>query len=345
MNALVITAPDKSLSGNVRFAPDWPDPGPPGSGHVRIRTLCSAMNHLDIWLAIGAMGKLEYPRVGGCDVCGTVEAVGPGVDPAWSGKRVVLNAVQYAPEHHRPFDGPPALFTAHSLLGEQTHGTHRAAFVAPVSGLQALADDADPVPAAAFGLTSLTAWSMLRKADVQPGHTVLITGIGGGVALAALALCRHLGCTTIATSRHQSKLDRAKALGATHTVLDTAADWSPLVRDLTAKRGVDIALDSTGKASHLFALRSLCRGGAYLTCGATSGGDATTDLSAVFWRQLRILGSTMGSPAEFASVAALFRAGHIAPVIDTVLPAARGAEAYARLHAADQFGKIVIDWR
>ncbi len=346
MNALVITAPDKSLAGNVRFATDWPDPGPAvPAGEVRVRTLCSAMNHLDVWLAIGAMGKLDYPRVSGCDACGVVESVGAGVDSGWVGRRVVLNAVQYAPDVPRPFDGPPARYTAHALLGEQTHGTHRAAFNAPVASLQAVADDADPVEAAAFGLTSLTAWSMFCKAQLRPGQSVLITGIGGGVALAALRLAKHLGCTLAVTSRHQAKLDRARALGADLCVLDAGADWSGEVRAWTRKRGVDVAIDSTGKATHLWALKSLCRGGAFVACGATSGGDATTDLSAVFWRQLRIIGSTMGSAVEFASVAALFRAGAIRPVVDVVVPAARGMEAYRRLHAGEQFGKIVIDWR
>lgn len=345
MNALVVTAPDRALASNISFVADWPDPGPPAPGQARVRTLCSAMNHLDVWVAIGAMGKLEYPRVGGSDACGIVESVGPNVDPAWIGRRVVINAVAYAPENPRPFDGPPAPFTPHTVMGEQTPGTHRAAFLAPITSLQALPDDADPVPAAAFGLTFLTAWSMFNKADIRPGHWLLITGIGGGVALAALSLAKHLGCPVAVTSRHQPKLDRARALGADLCLLDNGEDFSPHIRTWTNKRGVDAAIDSTGKATHLWALRSLCRGGAFVTCGSTSGGDATTDLSAVFWRQLRIIGSTMGSASDFASVCALYRAGFIKPTVDTLLPAPRAHEGYKRLLAADQFGKIVFDWR
>ncbi|MFN0012378.1 MAG: zinc-binding dehydrogenase [Phycisphaerales bacterium] len=345
MNALVITAPDPALAANVAFRTDWPDDAQPPAGHARVRTLCSALNHLDVWVAIGAMGKLPYPRVSGSDACGMVEAVGPGVEPAWVGTKVVLNAVQYAPESPRPFDGPAARFTAHTLLGEQTHGTHRAAFTAPVANLQAVAPDADPAEVAAMGLTFLTAYSMFAKAGIAPGQSVLITGIGGGVALAALKIANYLGCPVAVTSRHQSKLDRAKALGAALCVLDTGADWSGEVRAFTSKRGVDVVIDSVGKATHLSSIKSLCRGGAFVTCGATSGGDATTDLSAVFWRQLRILGSTMGSNSEFAAVVALYRAGAFKPVIDRVFPAAQGLAAFQRLHTAEQFGKIVLDWR
>src|SRR5262249_27783074 len=152
------------------------------------------------------------------------------------------------------------------------------------------------------------------------GQSVLITGIGGGVALAAMAIALHMGCPVIVTSRHQWKLDRARELGAIATVLDQAQDWSKEVRAWSggggAGGGVDLAVDSSGKATHMKCLKSLARGGAYVTPGCTSGPDATTDLARIFWNQLRILGSTMGTNTEFAEVAALYRAGKLKPVID-----------------------------
>jgi NADPH:quinone reductase-like Zn-dependent oxidoreductase len=191
---------------------------------------------------------------------------------------------------------------------------------------------------------------MVGKGGLRAGQSVLLTGIGGGVATSALAIARWLGCPAIVTSRHQWKLDRARELGASAGVLDTSTrehshDWSKEVRAWTQKRGVDMAVDSSGKATHLQAMKSLARGGSYVTFGATSGGDATTDLTRVFWNQLRIVGSTMGSNSEFRELAALYRAGHLRPAIDKVFAASEARAAYARLEAGEQFGKIVLDWR
>jgi NADPH:quinone reductase-like Zn-dependent oxidoreductase len=347
MKAAVIVKPDpKSPADAVHIKTDWPDLSAPGPGQARVRTLCSALNHLDLWMARGMMGPdIRYPTVSGSDACGIVEAVGPGVEASWVGRQVILNAAIDLGDGPRP-DAHATIDTPNfRLIGEHFPGTHAAAFLAPVANLAAV-DGLDPVACAAFGLTHLTAYSMFRKAGVKPGQTILITGIGGGVALAALALARHLGCTTIVTSRSQAKLDAAKALGATHGVLDDGAgDWSKPVRDLTGKRGVDVAIDSSGKATHLKALKSLARGGTYATCGSTSGPDATTDLARIFWMQLRIVGSTMATNSEFHQVASWFRQRFLTPVVDKVFPADRVGDALRRLESAEQFGKVVIDWR
>ncbi|MBX9737478.1 MAG: zinc-binding dehydrogenase [Phycisphaerales bacterium] len=355
MNAAVITAQSADIPANIRFATDWPEPGAPGPGQVLIKTLCSSLNHLDLWVAKGVPGlKLTYPRISGSDACGVVTAVGPGVDPSWLNKRVILNAAVLVPPSPKPLDPPEPDLPDISMIGEHTQGTNASAFLAPVTNVQALADDADPALAAAFGLTFLTAYSMLvTKANVKPGQWVLITGIGGGVAGAALQICKHLGARTIVTSRHQRKLDAAKSLGADAGVLDTSAtnpdpkagDWSRAVRQLTGNRGVDIAIDSSGKATHLMCIKSLARGGTYATPGCTSGPDATTDLARIFWNQLRIVGSTMGSNDDFASLATLFNRGTLRPTIDKVFPASEAPAAYARLASGEQMGKIVLDWR
>ena len=174
---------------------------------------------------------------------------------------------------------------------------------------------------------------------------MLITGIGGGVATASLGLASHVGCRICVTSRHQWKLDKAMELGAHHAILDDGSDWSNEARAFTNKRGFDMAVDSVGKATHLWCIKSLARGGAYVTPGCTSGAHATTDLARIFWNQLRVLGSTMGSPNEFRKVIALFRAGKFEPVVDTVYPASDAAQAVAKLEGGEQFGKLVLDWR
>ena len=222
---------------------------------------------------------------------------------------------------------------------------HAERFLVPADNIAPVPDDCNPIEAAAYGLTALTAYSMMfTKGHLRPGQSVLITGIGGGVATSALALAKHLGCPAIVTSRHQWKLDKALALGADAAILDEGQDWSRQVRKLTGKRGVDMAIDSSGKATHLNCIKSLARGGAYITPGCTSGPDATTDLARIFWNQLRLLGSTMGSNDEFREVVALFRAGRVRPVVDQVFKPSDAAKAWQRLEAGEQFGKVVIDW-
>ncbi|HMN97381.1 MAG TPA: zinc-binding dehydrogenase [Phycisphaerales bacterium] len=343
MKAIVIERQGAPVAANVRFVSDYPD-RTPAPGELLIRTEASALNHLDLWVGMGLPGvELTYPRVSGSDGAGVVEAVGDGVDRAWVGERVLLNAACPLPEPAQPGvdPAPPDLL----MIGEHVDGCLAERFVAPATNVVAIGD-ADPSMAAAFGLTHLTAWRMLvTQARLRAGQSVLITGIGGGVALALLAIAKHFGCRTIVTSRSQQKLDRAKSLGADETLLDAGQDWSRDVRRLTAKRGVDIVADSVGKAVHGPAIRSLARRGVFVTCGCTTGADATTDLARIFWGQLTVIGSTMGDMGEFRAVTALFRAGALVPVIDSVFSPSEASRAFARLEAAEQFGKLVIDWR
>jgi NADPH:quinone reductase-like Zn-dependent oxidoreductase len=348
MKALILSrqsSPAEPIAGAVQFVSDWPDVPAPGPGQACVRTLAAALNHLDLWVARGVPGlNLTYPRVSGSDACGIVESVGPGVDSSWVGRKVILNAAGIVVPPPAPDDAPrSSLAPMYELIGEHHHGTLAEKFIAPVSNLQVVGQNQDPTEAAGYGLTFLTAYSMLRtKANLLPGQGVLITGIGGGVACASLAIAKHLGCRVCVTSRHQWKLDKAQTLGADLAVLDSGQDWSKDVRAWTKNRGVDAAVDSSGKATHIKCIKSLGRGGAYVTPGCTSGPDAVTDLARIFWNQLRILGSTMGTNEEFAEVAALYRSGALRPVVDKVVDVASGADAYARLESSEQFGKVVI---
>lgn len=350
MRAIVISeqaGPDRPVAEVVKLVNDWPDPGAPGSGLVLVRTLATALNHLDLWVGHGVPGlNLSYPRISGSDACGVVEAVGAGVDPAWVGRRVILNAAMTSGTIPHPDDSSAASSTVnYELIGEHHNGAMAEKFLAPVGNLAAVDPTCDAGEAAAFGLTFLTAYSMMiGKAGLRAGQTVLVTGIGGGVALAALAIARHAGCPVAVTSRHAWKLERARQLGAAFTSLDTGQDWSKEIRKWAGGRGVDLAVDSSGKATHIKCIKSLARGGAYVSPGCTSGPDAVTDLARLFWNQLRIIGSTMGSPREFGEIASLFREGRLRPVVDNVYSPDRAAEAYARLESAEQFGKVVVRW-
>jgi NADPH:quinone reductase-like Zn-dependent oxidoreductase len=346
MRAVVISKEGTPVAPNVRIADDWPDPGRPGPGTLIVRTEATAMNQLDLWVGRGLPGMgLTYPRVSGSDGAGIVEATGDGVDRSWIGRRVVLNAQVPVPDQALPGVDPAA--PDRRMIGEHDHGTFAAKFAAPAANVLEIGD-ADPAAAAAFALTHLTAWRMLvTRGRLKPGQWVLIPGIGGGVALALLGIARHMGCRVIVTSRHAAKLERAAALGADHGVLDrgdAAADWSKEVRRITSRRGVDIVADSVGQAVHAGCIRSLARGGTLITCGATSGADAVTDLTRIYWSQLSILGSTMGDMDEFRQVIALFRTGALRPVIDSVFTSAEAARAFARLESGEQFGKVVVTW-
>lgn len=342
MKAIAIMRGGAPVAPNVEVV-EIPEPEL-AAGEVLIRTEASALNHLDLWVGAGLPGiERPYPRVTGSDGVGRVEAVGEGVDETWLGRRVAMNAAVDVGEPAHP-DRTPA-GEVFEVVGEHAAGAMAEVFTVPVSNVVDLGD-ADPVAAAAFGLAHLTAWRMVTtRAGVGPGDLVLVTGIGGGVALAALGLCRHLGARVVVTSRHQWKLDRAVSLGASDAVLDVGEDWSRLVRKATGRRGVDVCIDSVGQAIHGSCIRSLARGGRFVTCGCTTGSEATTDLTRVFWNQLSLLGSTMGDMREFRQVVALFREGRVAPVIDRLVSVDEGPTAFRRLEAGEQFGKLVVDWR
>ncbi len=342
MRAAVITRQGDPVARNVSVVDDWPEPSA-GAGEAVVRTEAAALNHLDLYVGRGVPGlELAYPRIPGSDGCGRVESVGAGVDEAWIGRRVIVNAAILEPPPAHP-DAAPAP-SARRMIGEHEPGTQAELFLAPAANLLDVGD-ADPAESAAFGLVHLTAWRMLvSRAGLRAGRVALITGIGGGVALAALGICRHFGCTTIVTSRHRSKLDKAIALGADHGVLDAGDDWSKQVRSLTGKRGADVCVDSVGKAIHLPSIKSLARAGVFVTCGATTGPDATTDLARLFWNQLTLAGSTMGDMDEFREVVSLFRSGALRPVIDHVFDSSDAAGAFERLESGRQFGKLVVRW-
>ncbi|MAC18472.1 MAG: hypothetical protein CMJ23_02130 [Phycisphaerae bacterium] len=342
MKAIAVMTGGAPVAPNMQLI-DVPEPLA-GPGELRIRTEASGLNHLDLWVGQGLPGiDRPWPRVTGCDGVGRVDSVGEGVDDAWLGRRVIMNAAVAGAEGSHP-DREPA-GEAFRLVGEHTPGSMAEAFVAPAANVLDLGEEADPIEGAAFGLTHLTAWRMIvTRARAAAGDWVLIPGIGGGVALAALGICRHLGCRTVVTSRHQWKLDRARDLGADAMILDEGEDWSRAVRGVTGRRGVDICIDSIGKAVHGACIRSMARGGRFVTCGATSGGDATTDLTRVFWNQLAIMGSTMGDMGEFRQVVELFRRGALRPVLDGVMPFSDALKAWERLETGSQFGNLVIGW-
>ena len=322
---------------------DLPEPAA-GPGQVRVRVKAAALNHLDIFVRSGILGiPVALPHVMGSDGAGVIESVGPGVTRVKPGDEVVLNPGINCGECEFCLSGEHSLCVTFHLIGEHIAGTFADIVVAP-------AMNAYPKPAglsweesAAFPLTFLTAWRMLvTKARVKPGESLLIVGIGGGVAVAALQIAKLLGLDVFVTSGSPEKLDRAKALGAEAGIDHGKTDFSGEIRNLTGKRGVDVVLDSVGKATWKRSIAAAARGGRLLTCGATTGPDPQTDLGRIFWNQLTVYGSTMGTHAEFAGMLKLFRDGKVKPVVDAVFPLSKAGEALRRLEEKRQFGKIVL---
>ena len=343
MRAIAIGKGGTPVAPHVVVLDDVPCPEP-GPGELRVKTEASALNHLDLWVGMGIPGvDRPYPRITGSDGVGIVEKLGSGVDTGWLGKRVILNAA-IASSQQGICGKHPAGEQFH-LIGEQIPGCLAEYFVAPASNVLPI-DDVDPCHGAAYGLVHLTSWRMLvKRAGIRPGQSVLIPGIGGGVALACLSIAKYFGCQVLVTSRVEEKLNTARLMGADHGIIDSGQDFSREVRTLTEGRGVDICAESIGKATHMACLKSLARGGVLVSCGCTSGPVAETDLARIFWNQLSILGSTMGDMAEFREVVSLLRSGALRPCIDSVYPVEEGQEAFHRLEDGVQTGKIVIDWR
>jgi NADPH:quinone reductase-like Zn-dependent oxidoreductase len=339
-----LTLPAPGGPAQLVLRDDLPVPLLTNPNQVRVRVVCAALNHLDLFVADGIPGIPLGPGwVPGADAAGVVDAVGEAVTHLHVGDRVLLNP-GYADgndEYTRAGDQP--LSPSYKILGEHVPGTLAEYVVTPASCAHPVPPGVSWEEAAAFPLATLTAWRMVHgRAKVQRGEQVLIQGIGGGVALAAMAMCRDLGAITWVTSGSDDKLTRAAALGATHGLNYRSAEIAREIRTATGKRGVDVVIDSVGTATWKSSLGALGRAGRLVTCGGTSGPLLETDVRKLFWNQWSILGSTMGSDAEFAAIVAELAAGRLRPVVDRVfaLDDARGA--YEHLAAGQQFGKVVV---
>jgi NADPH:quinone reductase-like Zn-dependent oxidoreductase len=240
--------------------------------------------------------------------------------------------------------GEPVLCAKMSLLGEHRDGTMAKFVCLPAGNALPLPDNLDFAQGAALGVNYLTAWRMLfTKARLQPGETVLVFGIGGGVSLAALQIAKAAGARVLVTSRSADKLARASALGADAAVGAASDRISAEVMALTDGRGVDVVIENIGGAIWNAALKCLVRGGRIVTCGATIGDQPPSDLRRIFIRQLQIFGSTLGNPGEFRDLLGWCAQGRLRPPIDARYGLDQVRAALAHLESGEQFGKITID--
>jgi NADPH:quinone reductase-like Zn-dependent oxidoreductase len=328
----------------LEYRTDVPEPELRLTTDVRVRVRAAALNHLDLFVIAGLPGVAITPQwVMGADATGEVESVGSAVRDVAPGDRVIINPGISDRSCEYCLAGEQSLCVRFGILGEHHPGTLAEYVVVPSANVRRIPPEITDISAAAFTLATLTAWRMVvTRARVRSGEQVLIQGIGGGVALAALHICKSLGASVWVTSRSEEKLARARSLGADETINSTSVDVGREVRRLNHRRGVDVVIDSVGQATWTQSLGALARGGRLVTCGATSGPMLETDARRLFWNQWSILGSTMGNDAEFDAIAAELSAGRLFPEIDRVFELEEGRRAFERMQDGSQFGKIVV---
>jgi NADPH:quinone reductase-like Zn-dependent oxidoreductase len=322
-----------------------PDPVPaPGRVVVRVRAV--ALNHLDIWVRKGWPGlELAMPHVLGSDVAGVVESVGPGVEGNGiaPGMEVVLNPGLSCGRCEACLSGRDNLCRRYAILGEHVAGGYAERVSAPAANVLPKPRDLSFEQAASIPLVFLTAWhALVARARLRPGETVLVHAAGSGVGSAALQIARLLGARVIATCGSPEKCEKALALGADHAIDYQRKDFLAEVKTLTGRRGVDVVLEHTGKATWERSLLAVVNGGRVVTVGATTGWDPPTDLRHVYYRQISVLGSTMGSKAELFQVLRFVEEKRLRPVLDRVLPLAEARAAQDLLARREQFGKVVL---
>jgi NADPH:quinone reductase-like Zn-dependent oxidoreductase len=321
---------------------DLPDPEP-GPGEVVVSVRAAALNHLDLWTVKGAIADPALPHVLGADGAGEIAAVGDGVRGVAPGARVLVNPGISCGACERCRSGEQSECTTFQMIGEHLAGTFAELIRVPAGNVFPFPDHLSFEEAAALGVTFITAYRMLfTRGALVPGEWVLITGIGGGLALSLLQLCRPVAGRIIVTSSSDAKLRRASELGADHGINYKEEDVGKAVRRLTAKRGVDLVVDSAGGPTLDSALRSLRPGGRVVVSGATAGASGEINVRRLFWNQLSVIGSTMGSVSDVADMLRTVAGARLRPLIGRVFPLSEARAALEYLDSGEHFGKIVL---
>mgnify|MGYP001206393886 CR=1 FL=1 len=321
-----------------------PDPVP-RADEVLVRVRACALNHLDLWNRKGLPRPMvQLPRILGSDIAGEVVAVGELVDDIKPGDAVVVSPGVGCGHCRHCLSGRDNLCPDYQIIGAGRDGGYAQLVAVPRANIVPKPEGLSFTEAAAFPLTFLTAWHMLvGRAKVRPGEDVFVWGAGSGVGSAGIQIAKLLGARVIAATKGQEKAAKARELGADVVVDYSTGDVLKTVRALTDGRGVDVVFEHVGQATWETSIKMLCRGGRLVICGNTSGWEARTDLRYVFFRELSILGSEMGSKGELLELLPWVANGRLRPVVHTVLPLEQAAEAHRLLEAQAQFGKIILE--
>ncbi len=309
----------------VLVVEEVPDPEP-APGEVLIGLRAASLNHLDVWIRQG-LPSVPKPRILGADGAGVVAGLGEGVTGFALGDRVLIN---------------PGLDDGAHIVGEHRDGTHAELIAISAEYVHPIPGDLSFEEAAAFPLVFMTAYRMLAtRAGLREGEWILVWGVGSGVGTAALAVGKALGGRVLATSTDDAKLERAVELGA-DAVVHTDGDVIGEVRRLTDGAGVDVVVEHIGEATWKSSLQAARSGGRVVVCGATSGPNPPAQLHRIFWKQLSILGSTMGTREDFAAMLELVASGRAKPIVDQVFPLDDVRAAHEHLESGAQLGKVVL---
>ncbi len=323
---------------------DLPNPEP-GPGQVQVALKAAALNHLDIWVRKGRPGmEPPFPHVLGSDGAGVVQALGDGVSNCTVGDEVIFDPGLSCGTCEWCLRGEQSECADFTLIGAGAPGTFAEQVVVPAKNIHPKPAHLSWEEAAALPLAHLTAWRMLfSRAQLRAGESVLIHGIGGGVALAAVQLASKAGARVIATSSCDVKLGKALELGADTSInYSTTPKVARQVLDTTGGRGVDVIIDTVGAGTWPINFEAARKGGRIVHCGITTGPTVECNLSLLYWKQLSILGSTMGSSEEFRCLLSLVNSTGLKPVIDSTYPLDEAQAAQGRMEAGKQFGKIVL---
>src|SRR5438093_781559 len=335
---------DNHGSPEVLRYQEVPEPAA-GPGEVVIAVKATSINHIDIFLRRGMPGiKVPLPKIIGSDAAGVIRDVGPGVSEFRAGQRVTINPGISCGRCEFCTAGFGSQCVSYGMVGENTDGAYAELLKVPAHIVLPIPDSMSFEEAAAAPLVFLTAWSMMvSKGNLRPGEDVLILGAGAGVGTAAIQIARMTGCRVFATASSDEKLERARRLGADFLINYKTEEFDKTIRELTGKRGVDVVVDYIGADTWVRSLRSARRGGRVLTCGATTGFAPQTDLRQIFFRQVQVIGSTMGSQRDFLDVMKCVFRGQLKPVIDRVLPLREVRRGHELVEERAVFGKIVLN--
>jgi len=323
---------------------DAPDPVLASPDYSLVRVKACALNHLDIWGRIGPpYSKPQLPHISGCDISGVVEEVPSHEKVFGKGAEVIVSPGIGCGTCEKCRGGMENQCRRYTIIGNEPDGGYAELVAVPTKNLIPKPERMDFVQAASVPLVFLTAYHMLvTKAKVQPGETVLVHGAGSGVGIAAIQVAKAYNANVVATAGSDSKLRKAVELGADKTINHKTEKVSEEARKYTDGRGVDVVVEHPGKATWEDSIKSVARGGRVVTCGATTGYDAVTDIRHVFSKEITIYGSYMGGGGELLKVLELFKQRKLRPVVDISMPLSRAKDAQVRMEKSEHFGKIVL---
>ena len=306
----------------------------PAAGEVLVRVRAAGMNHLDLWSRRGLPFPIPLPHIGGSDIAGTVES---------TGERVVVNPSLWCRRCRYCARGQEPLCVDYRILGEHVDGGFAECIAVPETHVYRVPDGFSAEEAACLPVSYGTAWrAVVTQAEVRPGEDVLVLGASGGTAIAAIQIAKLAGARVFAVTSGAENVQRVRELGADVVYDRGEVDWSAEVFRDTGRVGVEVVIENTGELTWKGSLRALARGGRLVTYGATTGPHAETDLRMLFWKQIRLIGTTMATRGEWEAMLRVALAAQLRPIIDSVLPLEQARLAHERLEAGGQFGKIVL---